>query len=259
MTETISNEAATADTIGVEIRGHVGIVEIRRGPHNFFDENSLKELSAALIGLDVDPAVRVVVLCAEGKSFCAGADLRGVDQHMLRRVYRAAQQLFTTRKPIIAAIQGAAVGGGLGLAMAADFRVAGPRARLTANFARLGFHHGFGLTVTLPAAVGQQNALDLLYSGRNVNANEALALGLVDRVTEEDPRAAALEWAAEIAVSAPLSLVAIRSTLRRELSSRVVAALDEEAAAQTVLLGSSDFAEGVAASIGKRAPEFTGL
>lgn len=258
MTEKSAPEQAVADNIAVEVQGNVGVVEIRRGPHNFFDENSLKELAEALVGLDTDPAVRVVVLCAEGKSFCAGADLRGVDQHVLRRVYRAAQQLFTTRKPIVAAIQGAAVGGGLGLAMAADFRVAGPRARLTANFARLGFHHGFGLTVTLPAAVGQQNALDLLYSGRNVGSEEALALGLVDRVTDDDPRAAAIAWAAELAVSAPLSLTAIRSTLRRDLTSRVVAALDEEAAAQTSLLGSSDFAEGVAASIGKRAPEFTG-
>ncbi|WP_037161841.1 enoyl-CoA hydratase/isomerase family protein [Rhodococcoides fascians] len=255
MTETESPRA----TIGIEVRGHVGIVEIRRGPHNFFDEKSLKELTDALVGFDVEPTVRVVVLCAEGKSFCAGADLRGVDQHVLRRVYRAAQQLFTTRKPIIAAIQGAAVGGGLGLAMAADFRVAGPRARLTANFARLGFHHGFGLTVTLPAAVGQQNAADLLYSGRNVGAAEALTLGLVDRVTDEDPRTEALVWAEDLALSAPLSLTAIRSTLRRDLSSRVVAALDEEATAQTALLGSADFAEGIAASIGKRAPEFTGL
>ncbi|BAH31550.1 enoyl-CoA hydratase/isomerase family protein [Rhodococcus erythropolis] len=255
---TTTAETVTTETIAVDVQGNVGIVEIRRGPHNFFDENSLKELADALVNLDTDPSVRVVVLCAEGKSFCAGADLRGVDQHMLRRVYRAASQLFTTRKPIIAAIQGAAVGGGLGLAMAADFRVAGPRARLTANFARLGFHHGFGLSVTLPAAIGQQYALDLLYSGRNVDAAEALALGLVDRITDDDPRTTALDWATDIARSAPLSLTAIRSTLRRDLASRVVAALDEEATAQTALLHSADFAEGVAASIGKRPPEFSG-
>ncbi|OZD13117.1 enoyl-CoA hydratase/isomerase family protein [Rhodococcus sp. 06-156-3C] len=246
------------DKIGVDIVGRVAVVEIQRGPHNFFDECSLTELSEALVHTDSLSDVRSVVLCSEGKNFCAGADLRDVDQHVLRRVYRVASQLFTTRKPIVAAIQGAAVGGGLGLAMAADFRVAGPRARLTANFARLGFHHGFGLSVTLPAAVGQQNALDLLYTGRNVDAAEALRLGLVDKITDDDPRPAALTWAADIAESAPLSLAAIRSTMRRELAAQVVAALDEEATAQTMLLTSNDFREGIAASIGKRDPIFTG-
>ncbi|WP_435111677.1 enoyl-CoA hydratase/isomerase family protein [Nocardiopsis synnemataformans] len=244
--------------VATEIDGHVGIVEVRRGPHNFFDEHSLREVGEALTHLDTVDEVRAVVLCSQGRNFCAGADLRGVDGHLLRRVYRAAASLFTTRKPIVAAVQGAAVGGGLGLALAADFRVAAADARLTANFARLGFHQGFGLSVTLPEIVGRQLAMELLYTGRNVKAHEALAIGLCDRVTDGDPREAAVAWAEEIAGSAPLSLTAIRATLRRDIASRVVAALDEEATAQTALLETKDFAEGVAASIGKRPPVFTG-
>ena len=246
------------DQVAVEVQGRVALVEVRRGPHNFFDEGSLRAIGEALVDIDAQDDVRSVVLAAEGRNFCAGADLRGIDEHGLRRVYRAATAIFTTRKPIVAAVQGAAVGGGLGLAMAADFRVASTDARLTANFARIGFHHGFALSVTLPAAVGQQKALDLLYTGRNVGADEALAIGLVDRVAVDDIRADALAWAADIAESAPLALPAIRSTMRRDIASKVVAALDEEAAAQAVLLGTDDLAEGIAASIAKRPAAFTG-
>ncbi|WP_166875009.1 enoyl-CoA hydratase/isomerase family protein [Salinibacterium sp. ZJ450] len=245
------------ENVRVRADGRVGIVEVTRGPHNFFDEGGLRDIARALVDFDAQDGVRSVVLCAEGTNFCAGADLRGIDRHGLRRVYRAATAMFTTRKPIVAAVQGAAVGGGLGLALAADFRVVAPNARLTANFARIGFHHGFGLSVTLPAVVGQQKALDLLYTGRNVGADEALQIGLADRMSE-DPLAAAIDFAAEVALSAPLSLEAIRSTMRRDIASRVVAALDEEAIAQTMLLDSADLQEGIAASIAKRPPVFTG-
>jgi enoyl-CoA hydratase/carnithine racemase len=243
--------------VRVETVRRVGVVEVTRGPHNFFDEGSLGAIGEALVGLDADDSVRAVVLCSEGRNFCAGADLREVDQHGIRRVYRAATTLFTTRKPVIAAVQGAAVGGGLGLALSADFRVVASDARLTVNFARIGFHHGFGLSVTLPSVVGRQKALDLLYTGRNVGAEEALAIGLADRVSG-DPRVAAIEWAADIAESAPLAVPAIRSTMRRDLAAAVVAALDEEATAQAVLLQTADLQEGIAASIGKRPPAFVG-
>ena len=208
--------------------------------------------------VDENPDVRAVVLCAEGRHFCAGADLRNVDSHGLRRVYRKAFALFSARKPIVAAVQGAAIGGGAGLALAADFRVATPKSRFSANFARLGFHQGFGISVTLPAVVGQQKALELLYTGRAVSGTEAHEIGLVDRLVEDDPRPAALEFAREIAASAPMSLVAIRATMRRTLNAQVHAALDQEAAAQTVLLDSKDLREGIDASIGKREPVFVG-
>lgn len=244
--------------VSVDVDGHVAIVEMHRPPTNFFDEALLGAVGQALFEVDENPEVRAVVLCAEGRHFCAGADLRNVDSHGLRRVYRKAFALFSARKPIVAAVQGAAIGGGVGLALAADFRVATPTSRFSANFARLGFHQGFGISVTLPAVVGQQKALELLYTGRAVSGVEAYEIGLVDRLVEEDPRPAALDFAREIAGSAPMSLVAIRATMRRTLNAQVHAALDQEAAAQTVLLDSKDLREGIDASIGKREPVFVG-
>jgi enoyl-CoA hydratase/carnithine racemase len=244
--------------VTTSITDHVGVVEMHRPPANFFNLELLTELADAVLALDVDDNVRSIVLCSEGKHFCAGADLRGMDANGLRTVYRQALRLFTGRKPIVAAVQGSAVGGGLGLAMAADFRVAAPDARLTANFARLGFHQGFGLSVTLPRAVGQQQALELLYTGRNVSGIEAARMGLADRVVEGDPRDEAVALAREVAASAPLAVTAIRATMRRDLRSKVAAALDLEATAQSALLPTSDFAEGVSASIEKRSPVFSG-
>ena len=236
----------------------VAVIEVHRGPNNFFDEDLLRELSEAVQAADEQPDVRCVVLCSEGKHFCAGADLRGATPAGIRRIYRHAFGLFTGRRPIVAAVQGAAIGGGLGLALAADFRVARPDARFSANFARLGFHHGFGLSVTLPAVVGRQRALELLYTGRVVSSTEAREIGLCDRLAEGDLREAALGLAAEIAGSAPLSLSAIRATMRRRLVADVSAALDAEAEAQSALLGTADFTEGISASIERRIPVFTG-
>jgi enoyl-CoA hydratase/carnithine racemase len=236
----------------------VAVVEMHRPPANFFDLALLTELADAVLALEADTNARSVVLCSEGRHFCAGADLRGMDADGIRSVYRQALRLFSGRKPIVAAVQGSAVGGGLGLAMAADFRVAAADARLTANFARLGFHQGFGLSVTLPRAVGEQRALELLYTGRDVSGAEAATMGLCDRAVDSDPRLAALELAGQIAASAPLAVAAIRSTMRRDVLARVAAALDLEASAQASLLGTADFAEGIAASIGKREPVFHG-
>jgi enoyl-CoA hydratase/carnithine racemase len=243
--------------VTVAVTGHVAVVEMHRPPANFFDEALLRELATALGSLDENPDVRSVVLCAEGKHFCAGAQLGDVTPEGLRRVYGQALKLFQNRRPIVAAVQGAAVGGGLGLALAADFRVATAATRFTANFARLGFHQGFGLTVTLPAVVGRQRALDMLYTGRDVFGDEALAIGLADRLAD-DPREAAFDLATEIAGSAPLSVTAIRSTMRRELISAVSTALDAEAAAQAELLPTADFREGLDAARNRRTPQFVG-
>jgi len=200
-------------------------------------------------------------LCSEGKHFCAGANLGAVSSPAdePRSLYREALRLFAARTPVVAAVQGAAIGGGLGLAFSADFRVASPGSRFSANFARLGFHHGFGLSVTLPALAGQQSALDLLLTGRRVPGEEALSLGLCDRLVEDnDVRLAAHALAAELAGSAPLAVQSIRATLRAGLIERVQAALEREASEQDRLRGTEDFREGVTASLERRAPRFQG-
>ncbi|MEV4033616.1 enoyl-CoA hydratase/isomerase family protein [Streptomyces umbrinus] len=246
-----------SDIVRASVADRVALLEMRRPPNNFFDEALLTELAEALLALDDEKDVTSVVLCSQGKHFCAGADLRGMGEAGIRRVYRQAFRLFSGRKPVVAAVQGGAIGGGLGLAMSADFRVAAPGARLTANFARLGFHQGFGLSATLPTAVGPQRAQELLYTGRSVDGQEAAEMGLCDAVAD-DPREAAIEFATRIAAAAPLSVPSIRATLRRSLVSEVSAALDCEAAAQAALLETADFAEGIAASIAKRPPHFVG-
>jgi enoyl-CoA hydratase/carnithine racemase len=174
-------------------------------------------------------------------------------------VYREAVRVFSSTIPVVAAIQGAAVGGGLGLALSADFRVVSPETRLWPNFARLGFHHGFGMTVTLPAVIGPQRALELLLTGRRVGGEEAVALGLGDRLaTGEELRSTAHELAAEIAASAPLAVRSIRQTLRGELAERIRLATEREAAEQGRLMQTEDFREGVRAASERRAPKFTG-
>jgi enoyl-CoA hydratase/carnithine racemase len=239
------------------VADRIALIELRRGPHNFVDEKALTAVADEILALDEDPTISAAVIASSGRHFCAGVDLRGIDPGGLRRFYRQALRVFSGRTPLVAAVHGSAVGGGFGLAMAADFRVVAPTARLTANFARLGFHQGFGLSVTLPAVVGQQRALDLLYTGRDVDGLEAVRIGLADEVAD-DPREAAISLALRLASSAPMALAAIRSTMRRDLRGEVAVALDHEADAQAALLGSKDFAEGIRASVEKRDPQFQG-
>lgn len=244
----------------------VATVELHRPPNNYFDVALMRSLAEALEGLDRERACRAVVLCSEGKHFCAGADFGGADPRaatglggQIGDLYGEAIRLFATRTPVVAAVQGGAVGGGLGLALAADFRVASPESRFAANFARLGFHHGFGLSVTLPAAVGQQRALDLLYTGRRIGGDEALRIGLCDRLaTAAGLREEARALAAEIAQSAPLALRAIRETMRGDLAERIRSSVDRERAVQERLRQTEDFGEGVRATAERRLPRFSG-
>ena len=164
-------------------------------------------------------------------------------------------RLFESRKPMVAAVQGAAAGGGLGLACAADFRVADPATRFVANLARPGIHQGFGLTVTLPELIGNQAAADLLLRGGTVRGAEAARSGLVDRLVEPgEQRAAAIAPATEIAGAAPLAVASIRATLRAGLAERVRRALEHELAEQTKQWRTADAAEGIAAGLERRAP-----
>ncbi|HEX9066915.1 MAG TPA: enoyl-CoA hydratase/isomerase family protein [Streptosporangiaceae bacterium] len=246
---------------------HVGIAEIRRPPDNFFDAALIGGLADALDWL-AQAGARAVVLCSEGKHFCAGADFTGRSQHAraigasggARELYDQAVRLFRAPVPVVAAVQGAAVGGGLGLACAADFRVASPQSRFSANFARIGLHQGFALSVTLPAITGAQRAADLMYTGRRVGGAEAAAIGLADRLaaSPDELRSVAAELAGQIASAAPLAVRAIRSTMRADLAGRALAAMDRELAEQSKLWATSDFAEGVRAAAERRPARFEG-
>jgi len=257
--------------IGVEKSGHVALVEIRRPPHNFFDIPLIKEIAEAFESFDEDVNIRAIVLAAQGKAFCAGANfgdgstLDGQGRRPnepgpgVAPLYVQGNRLFRTKKPIVAAVHGAAVGGGLGLAMVADFRVACPETRFCANFTRLGFHPGFGLTVTLPAVVGQTKAALMFYTSRRVTGEEAYAMGLADvLVPQQQVRDAAINLASEISENSPLGLVATRMTMRGDIADRVRKATDHELEEQTRLRKTEDFKEGVKAVFERRLPNFGG-
>jgi enoyl-CoA hydratase/carnithine racemase len=174
-------------------------------------------------------------------------------------LYEQAVRLFSTKKPIVAAIQGAAVGAGLGLSLVADFRVVAPEARFSANFVKLGFHPGFGISHTLPRIVGQQRASLMCLTGRRIKGEEAHAWGLADELVPlERLREAALDLARELAAAAPLAVVATRATLRAGLAEAVRRQTDHELAEQTWLRGTADFAEGVRSVNERREGVFTG-
>lgn len=237
---------------------HVAVVRLCRAPSNYFDAAMVADLVRALSHV-ADDGARAVVLASEGRHFCAGMDFGGKDRFAGAEIYRHAVDLFATPLPIVAAVSGAAVGGGLGLALAADFRIASPSSRFWANFTRLGLHHGFGITVTLPAVVGEQRANELLLTGRRIDGPEALRIGLCDRLVDEpDLEPEAHRLAAEIASAAPLAVRATRATMRGDLADRIRAATKRELEQQSRLVGTEDFTEGIRAARERRPPTFTG-
>ena len=281
--------------VTISFDGAVATVEMRRPPHNFFTIGLITQLADAFEDLEADRRCHSIVLAAQGASFCAGADFtkreppgrdaaaaapapqgdetsreRPVEisrdaapaqrsPRALNPIYAEALRLFACGKPVVAAVHGAAVGGGLGLALVADFRVTCPEARFSANFNRLGFHPGFGLSVTLPRLVGPQQAALLFYTGRRIGGEQALAIGLADVLVAQDQvRAEAARLALEIAISAPLALQSTRASLRRGLVEQIRAAVAHESTEQNAQFKTADFVEGVAAMAARREPRFTG-
>ncbi|MFD6953289.1 enoyl-CoA hydratase [Nocardiopsis sp. TSRI0078] len=253
-----------SEELSVRVDGHVGVLEIHRPPNNHFDRGLLGELADAAEELAGSGGCRALVLCSEGRNFCAGMDFAagGVGDDPVRTlgaIYGQGLRLFSLPVPVVAAVQGTAVGGGLGLACAADFRVAAPSTRFHANFGLLGLHQGFGLSVSLPGIVGRQRAADMLYTARRVSGAEAHAIGLADLLVDEGAvRRAAVDHARSIAASAPLAVRSMRSTLRADLLAALPAALDREVVEQVRLLGTKDNQAGIAASLDRVRPTFTG-
>lgn len=245
----------------------VATVEMHRPPENFFEVDVVRSLADAYEAIDAEVDCRAILLCAEGKHFCAGANLGGsanrpadaAEPEGPDMMNKEAARLIDAKTPVLAAVQGAAIGAGFGLACLADFRIGCPESRFAANFARLGYHHILGLSITLPAIVGQQRATELLYTGRRIKGEDALAIGLCDRLVDAATlRAEAHALAAEIAGSAPLAVTAIRQTMRSGLADRFRAAYEHEASEQVWLEATSDLREGVRAAGERRAPRFEG-
>jgi len=249
--------------VGVSMDGHVAIVEIQRAPTNFFDHNLICNLADAFDELDEDSTCRAIVLAAEGKHFCAGANFQarveGVEQPDPGALYREAVRMFSNKKPVVGAIQGAAIGGGLGLSLVPDFRVVCAETRFAANFVKLGFHPGFGLTHTLPRLIGHQKANLMFFTGRRVSGEEAFEWGLGDIFTTLDKiRDEAIVLAHEMAENAPLGVTATRATVRAGLAEAVDKATDHELAEQDRLRKTEDHKEGIRAVAERRVGNFVG-
>ena len=254
--------------IAVETSGHVAVLEIQRPPNNFFDVDLINAMGDAFEAMDEENSVRALVLTAEGKHFCAGANFANRDEQSRRQartatngnpLYSAAVRLFACKKPVIAAVQGAAVGGGFGLAVMPDFRVVCPESRFTANFVKLGFHPGFGLTYTLPRLIGQQRANLMFMTGRRIDGETAYEWGLADILTDrESLRARAMELAEEIAENAPLAIMSVRATMRAGIAEAVKRQTDHEFLEQHRLQRTEDHKEGVRAVAERRPGNFKG-
>jgi len=251
--------------ISVELANHIGLVTFSNPPLNFINMELLSDLVASIKHLDENPECRVMVLASEGKTFCAGADFSSIlreDLDMnaaLILFYNQAMKLFDTKKPMIAAVEGAAIGAGFGLALVADFRVASPKTTFGANFTKLGIHPGFGMSVTLPRIVGTTNAELLFYTGRRIKGATAMQMGLLTELVEvEAVLSTAMKLATEIATSAPLAVQTTRATMRQGLAEEIRAINKREQAIQSKQMRTKDFQEGVRASKERRAPNFTG-
>lgn len=253
-------------TVATTREGHVAVVTFARPPYNFVDLALIEAIGAAFEAADAEREVRAIVLRSQGRVFCAGADLAnanpvadGARAGERNPFYVAATRLFGVAKPVVAAVQGAAVGAGLGLALVADFRVAAPDARFAANFVQLGFHPGFGISAVLERVVGRQKAALMLLTGRRIAGEQAAAWGLADAMVPADRvDAEALALAHELAAGAPLAVQATRRTIRGDLRDLVERQTDRELTEQAWLQRTADFAEGVRAVDERRAGRFVG-
>jgi enoyl-CoA hydratase len=246
--------------------GGVAVVTVNREDAlNALDVTTLTELRDRLRALADDAAVRVVVLTGAGeRAFVAGADIKymsGLDPEEARAWgalgHETARLLETMAKPTIAAINGFALGGGCELALACDIRYSASRAKLGQPEINLGIVPGWGGTQRLARACGLGTAKELIFTGRTVDAEEALRVGLVNAVA--DPvLERSLETARELAAKSPLALALAKRLCNLALDHDLAESLDVEAAEFGALFASADAKEGLAAFVEKRAPNFVG-
>jgi enoyl-CoA hydratase/carnithine racemase len=248
-----------------------GIAEVvldRPDAMNALSTTTLVQLTAHFTAVAVDPSVRAVVLSAAGeRAFCVGADLKeraamSDAQIMAQRpAFRAAfGALLALPEPVIAAVHGFALGGGCELALSCDIIVADGTAVLGLPEATVGLVPGCGGTQLLARRVGPGRAADLIFSGRRVGADEAAAIGLVDRlVPAGQARESALELAQQVAANSPVAVRAAKQALRNGAGLALAAALDVEDAAWRTAAGSADRREGIAAFAEKRRPVWPSL
>jgi enoyl-CoA hydratase len=260
--------AMAYENLLVAARDGIAFVTVNRpAKRNALDAATIAELDSAFTQLAADPAVRVVVLTGAGdKAFVAGADieaLAGLDAEGARALSERGQRVFDRiewlGKPVIAAINGFALGGGCELALACHVRVAGEGARIGTPEVKLGLICGYGGTQRLPRLVGRGRALELLLTGEPVDADEALRIGLVNRVVP-GPRLLdeAEVLARRMAANGPLALRATLEAVNGGLDRPLAEGLEAEATLFSEALGTEDAREGTRAFLEKRPARFAG-
>jgi enoyl-CoA hydratase len=232
---------------------------------NALDFDLLDELAAALAALDADPACRAIVLTGSGnRAFAAGADIRELAVQtpvslLVEDRFAVWERIAATRKPVIAAVRGFALGGGCELALACDLIVAGEDAQFGQPEINLGVMPGAGGTQRLTRAIGRARAMDLILTGRTITAREAESAGLVSRVVAaDDTIEAALDLGRTIAGKAPVAVLAAKEAVRLAEELPLSAGLRHERRAFFALFASDDQAEGMSAFVEKRRPEWKG-
>ena len=237
---------------------------------NALDTKLVTALNDALGRISKDESVRVVVLTGAGRAFCAGGDLALIGQvraagatHDLELLLTSGTKAVLTMRcmpqPVIAAVNGAAAGAGMNLALAADVRIAAEEAMFGQNFAKVGLFPDFGGTYFLPQLVGPAKAAELFYTGEMIDAKTALQLGIVNRVVPATQLEAEVNsLARRIAEGPPLAIHAVKKTLFASESEKLTLALAKEVQEQTRCYFSQDCSEGISAFFEKRPPTFRG-
>jgi enoyl-CoA hydratase/carnithine racemase len=248
--------------------GAVGVITFNRPDNrNSMTPELLDGFDAALAAARGDDALRCLVITGSGSSFSAGADFRSQVQRGEGRMphersyamYEPFLAVLDVEVPVIAALGGHAIGGGFGLALACDLRIAATGARYGANFCRLGLSPGMAISFLLPRLVGVARAAELMFTGRLFDGDEAAAMGLALEALPADqvlPRA--IDLATTIAENAPLAVRLTKQMLREGLAWEVRRHAAREAFAQAASLATADATEGMTALLEKRTPEFHG-
>jgi enoyl-CoA hydratase/carnithine racemase len=236
------------ELVGIEIDQSVATLRLNRPPMNALNGALQDDLAAAAGQVAADPAVRAVVIYGGERLFAAGADIKEMAAagypRMLAdstRLNGALNAVAGIGKPVVAAITGYALGGGLELALCADFRVLGESAQVGQPEILLGLIPGAGGTQRLPRLIGQARAKDLIFSGRFVRADEALAIGLADKIVPDDEvYAAARELAGRYAAGPPLALAAAKLAIDAGLGTDLRTGLEIERLGFTGLFATED-------------------
>jgi enoyl-CoA hydratase/carnithine racemase len=243
----------------------IAVITLNRPPANAISEALIQELNAALNELRADDAVRAVVITGSGdRIFCGGADLGsafsgGDVEAFIRFGNSVMRKMERFPKPIVAAINGHAMGGGCEIAMACHLRLLKETARMGQTESNLGIIPGYGGTQRLPRLIGRTKALEYLLLGTQIPAQECLSLGLVNRLCKEgETLNDAKALARQLAKRAPLATAAILKAVDEGLESPMARSIDVEIDAFLPTLRSEDAAEGIQAFFGKREPEFKG-